>query len=101
VQANVDVLIQPWPEADLELFQKLLGDPGMMAHLDGPETPEQILRRHQRYLHLPEDDTDHMFRIVRGPDGEPCFEHDLPQARFYTHRGVPGRVSARAFHDSQ
>lgn len=69
-QANADVLIQPWSEADLELLQKLLGDPEMMVHLGGPESSEQILRRHQRYLHLPEDGTDHMFRIVRGREGE-------------------------------
>jgi RimJ/RimL family protein N-acetyltransferase len=70
VKANVDLLLQPWSEADLELLQKLLGDPEMTAHLGGPESDEQILRRHQRYLHLPEDGTDHMFRIVWGPDGE-------------------------------
>ena len=67
---NVDVLIQPWAESDLELLQKLLGDPEMMAHLGGPESPEQILRRHLRYLHKPEDGTDHMFKIVWVPDGE-------------------------------
>lgn len=69
-KANIDVLIQPWSESDLELLQKLLCDPEMTAHLGGPETPEQILRRHQRYLHLPEGGTDHMFRIVHSPDGE-------------------------------
>jgi RimJ/RimL family protein N-acetyltransferase len=36
-----------------------------MRHLGGPESPEQIRQRHQRYLHLPE--TDHMFTIgLRG-----------------------------------
>ena len=64
-----DILLQPWSEADLPLLEKLLGDPAMMTHLGGPETPEQILRRHQRYLHLPEDGTDHMFRVVWRPDG--------------------------------
>jgi RimJ/RimL family protein N-acetyltransferase len=65
-----DVLIQPWSAEDLPLLEKLLGDPAMMTHLGGPETPEQILRRHQRYLHLPEDGTDHMFKIIWGPTGE-------------------------------
>jgi RimJ/RimL family protein N-acetyltransferase len=68
-KVNADVLILPWSESDLELLQKLLGDPEMMTHLGGPESPEQILRRHERYLHLPEDGTDHMFRIVWSPDG--------------------------------
>ncbi len=60
----VDLLLQPWSEDDLPLLQKLMGDPEVMAHLGGPESPEQIVQRHQRYLHLPE--TDHMFKIVIG-----------------------------------
>jgi len=40
----------------------------MMAHLDGPESQEQISQRHERYLRLPE--TDHMFKIVWGPGAE-------------------------------
>jgi len=63
-----DVLLQPWSEGDLPLLEKLLGDPGMMAHLGGPETPEQIRKRHERYLHLPE--TDHMFKVLWGPNVE-------------------------------
>ena len=65
-----DILLETWSEADLPLLEKLLGDPDMMTHLGGPESPEQVLRRHQRYLHLPEDGTDHMFRIVWGPARE-------------------------------
>jgi len=65
-----EVWLQPWGEDDLPLLEKLLGDPVMTTHLGGPETPEQILRRHQRYLHLPEDGTDQMFKIVWGPNGE-------------------------------
>jgi len=41
-----------------------------MTHLGGPETQEQILRRHQRYLHLSEDGLDHMFVVVWDPTGE-------------------------------
>jgi RimJ/RimL family protein N-acetyltransferase len=65
-----DILLQPWSEEDLPLLEKLLGDPEMMTHLGGPETPEQILRRHQRYVRLPESGTDHMFKILWGPDAE-------------------------------
>ena len=63
-----DVLLQPWSEDDLPLLEKLLGDPGMMTHLGGPESLEQIAQRHQRYLRLPE--TDHMFKVVWGPESE-------------------------------
>lgn len=65
-----DVLIQPWSDEDLPLLQKLLGDPAMMGHLGGPESEEQILRRHQRYTHLPDDGTDHMFKVIWAPTGE-------------------------------
>lgn len=57
----VKVRLEPWSENDLPLLEKLLGDASMMEHLGGPETPEQIRQRHQRYLHLPE--TDHMYAI--------------------------------------
>ena len=63
-----DVRLQPWSEDDLPLLQKLLGDPNMMAHLGGRETPEQIQKRHQRYLNLPEPD--HMFVILWGSNAE-------------------------------
>jgi|SRR5688500_108090 len=64
----VDLLLRPWAEDDLALLEKLLGDPDMMVHLGGPESSEQILKRHQRYLRLPE--TDHMFKIVWGLNSE-------------------------------
>ena len=65
-----DVQLLPWSEGDLPLLEKLLGDPDMMTHLGGPESPEQIRRRHQRYLRLSESDTDHMFKIVWGVNAE-------------------------------
>jgi RimJ/RimL family protein N-acetyltransferase len=63
-----DVVLRPWSEEDLPLLEKLMGDLDMMAHLGGPETPEQIRKRHQRYLQLPE--TDHMFVILWGQKSE-------------------------------
>lgn len=63
-----EVTLRPWLEQDLPLLEKLLGDPEMMEHLGGPETLEQILRRHNRYTQLPQDGIDHMFKIAWGPD---------------------------------
>src|SRR5687767_11582318 len=63
-----DVVLRPWADEDLSLLEKLMSDPDMMAYLGGPETPEQIRKRHQRYLQLPE--TDHMFVILWGPKSE-------------------------------
>jgi RimJ/RimL family protein N-acetyltransferase len=64
----MDVELQPWSDGDLELLQKLLGEPEMTVHLGGPETPEQILKRHQRFLQLDETGPDHMFKIVLGSE---------------------------------
>ena len=44
-----------------------MGDPDMMKHLGGPESEEQIVRRHQCYLRLPETGTASMFKLVWGP----------------------------------
>jgi len=46
------VCIVPWGEGDLELLEKLLGDPSMMEHLGGPESPEKIADRQRRYEEL-------------------------------------------------
>lgn len=61
------VALQPWAEEDLPLLQCLMSDPRVMSHLGGPETPDQILSRHRRYMHLPDDGIDHMFKIVLPP----------------------------------
>lgn len=58
----MQLALRPWSDEDLPLLEKLLGDPAMMEHLGGPESPEQLRQRHQRYLHLPA--TDHMFVIL-------------------------------------
>ena len=60
-----DVRIEPWADGDLPLLERLLGDPAMMDHLGGPETPEKIAQRHERYLAHPGPG---MFRI--DVDGE-------------------------------
>jgi len=66
-----EVQLRPWSNEDLPLMQKLLGDPEIMAHLGGPESPEKIQSRHQRYLLLSEDGIDQMLKIVWGQNAEP------------------------------
>jgi RimJ/RimL family protein N-acetyltransferase len=56
------ITLRPWSDEDLSLLEKLMSDPRVMEHLGGPESHDQILDRHQRYLHLPE--TNHMYVIV-------------------------------------
>ena len=36
-----EVTLRPWAVDDLPLLRRLLGDPAMMEHLGGPETPER------------------------------------------------------------
>lgn len=61
------VTIEPWAEDDLELLRGI-NAPEMMHHLGGPESEEQVLARHRRYIALNDRDTGRMFRIVAGPD---------------------------------
>jgi RimJ/RimL family protein N-acetyltransferase len=58
------VHLRLWAENDLPLLQRLLGDPSMTEHLGGPETMEQIQKRHQRYCQDSISGTDPMFVIV-------------------------------------
>ena len=57
-----NLTLRPWSDEDLPLLETLMSDPAVMEHLGGPDNPEKIRERHERYLHLPE--TDHMFAIV-------------------------------------
>lgn len=66
---SVKVWLEPWSEQDLPLLERLLGDAEMMQHLGGPETMEQIQKRHERYLHLPA--ADHMYAIHIEGEMEP------------------------------
>lgn len=56
--------LRPWSEQDLGLLNRLLGDPRMMTHLGGPETPEQISARHGRYLAMQGQDQGEMLVIL-------------------------------------
>jgi RimJ/RimL family protein N-acetyltransferase len=63
------VRIEPWGEGDLHLLQKLLGDPRMMEHLGGPESPQKIADRQTRYERMTVD-KGRVFKIIMEPEGE-------------------------------
>ncbi|MEU5877145.1 GNAT family N-acetyltransferase [Spirillospora sp. NPDC047279] len=45
----MEIRIEPWSEDDLALLREV-NAPEMKRHLGGPETDEQVLARHRRYL---------------------------------------------------
>ncbi len=103
----VEVGIRPWAEGDLELLQRLMGDPAMMKYLGGPETPQKIRERHARYLRG--GDSACMFVIVAGPQkiaagsigfwektwqGEVVWETGWSVLREFQGQGVATRATA-------
>ncbi|MEU0397613.1 GNAT family N-acetyltransferase [Streptomyces sp. NPDC006208] len=64
------IRIEPWSEDDFDLL-RAANAPELMDHLGGPETEEQLVLRHGRYVYLSADRTGRgrMFRIVWEPDG--------------------------------
>ncbi len=59
--------LRPWSDEDYPLLMRLMGDPAMMEHLGGPESPEKIQERQQRYL-SPDLSQGQMFVILVGPE---------------------------------
>jgi RimJ/RimL family protein N-acetyltransferase len=56
------IQLEPWADEDLGLLQRL-NTHEIWAHLGGPETEEQVLKRHARYLAI-ETGAGGMFTVV-------------------------------------
>jgi RimJ/RimL family protein N-acetyltransferase len=56
------VRLEPWGSGDLPLLERLMGDPRMTEHLGGPESPDKLRERQDRYERVA--DGDRMFKIV-------------------------------------
>ena len=63
------VALRPWAAGDLQLLQRLLGEPEMMRHLGGPESPDALRARHERYL-LADPEKNGLFAVTIGSDAE-------------------------------
>jgi RimJ/RimL family protein N-acetyltransferase len=59
-----------WADADLDLL-RLINSPEMTEHLGGPETEQQLLARHQRYLRGTAESIFWMFVIELGTPAGP------------------------------
>lgn len=68
--ALANITIEPWTDADLPLLRRI-NTPAMKVHVGGPESEEQLLARHARYLDFVPSGTGCMYRIVLLPGGEP------------------------------
>jgi RimJ/RimL family protein N-acetyltransferase len=64
------VHLEPWSEDDLPVLEQTLGDPESMTYLGGPETPEQLVARHAKFVALPGTGAGEMFTIVDDDSGE-------------------------------
>jgi RimJ/RimL family protein N-acetyltransferase len=65
------VEIHPYSEGDLGLLHAI-NAPEMTEYLGGPESDDQILARHKRYLQGAEAGTARMFQILLLPGGHPA-----------------------------
>lgn len=73
--------LRPWAEGDLWLVERFMGDPEMTQYLGGPETPEKLRNRHERYLRMNDFNDGRIYVIVVGSDHTPAgsigyWEHD-------------------------
>lgn len=63
-----DVSIRPYSTGDMWVLERTLGTSSEMEHLNGPESPEQIQRRHQKYLAMSADQhVGCMYTVTVGP----------------------------------
>jgi len=108
------VRLESWGEHDLPLLQALLGDPAMMAHLGGPESPEKIAERQARYEadeRLADSGKSRMFKIVYTTTREgigwvgywqrrwldaPVYEMGWSVLPSFQGRGIAGMATAQA-----
>src|SRR5438445_8837272 len=68
MNGDVDVSVRPYAEGDLWLLERTLGDPSQMVHLNGPESNENIRKRHNRFLAMSADPhAGCQFTILAGP----------------------------------
>ena len=97
--------LERWADGDRELLGRLLGDPAMMEHLGGPESPQKLDERQQRYVHRESG----MFKVLL--DGEAVgsvgfWEREWRDEQVYEigwsvlpefqGRGIAGRATALA-----
>lgn len=69
---TIEVQLRPWRADDLPLMQAIMGDPLMTEHLGGPESPEKLQHRLDRYTRIASAGNDRMYVIVIGAERLPA-----------------------------
>jgi RimJ/RimL family protein N-acetyltransferase len=69
---HIEITLRPWSQDDLLLLMRLRGDPAMNVHLGGPEAPEKIRERQERYYQSSLTGINRMFVIVVGAERIPA-----------------------------
>ncbi|MGE7438779.1 GNAT family N-acetyltransferase [Kitasatospora sp. NPDC001175] len=63
----MDVHLEPWSESALGLLRRI-NTPRMRHYVGGPESEEELLARHRRYLAMPETGRGCMFAVLLGDE---------------------------------
>jgi RimJ/RimL family protein N-acetyltransferase/predicted nucleotidyltransferase len=113
---RIAVRLEPWGADDLELVEKLMGDPVMTEHLGGPESPEKMAERQQRYAKVGDSGKGRMFKIVdeatgeavgsvgyweREWRGEQIYETGWSVLAEFQGRGIAGAATAQAIEQAK
>jgi RimJ/RimL family protein N-acetyltransferase len=103
---GMDVQLKPWPEAALGLL-RLINTPQIRQYVGGPESEEDLLARHRRYLAMPETGSGCMYAVLLGDEmvgsiayfrrewqGEQIYETGWNVLPPYQGRGIAGAAGA-------
>jgi RimJ/RimL family protein N-acetyltransferase len=103
--------LQLWSENDLSLLERLLGDPEMTKHIGGPETHEQLLKRHRRYVGIVEANSNvaRVYKVTKNSEAagwvgywemswqdQPAYEIGWSVLPAYQGQGVAGKATFEA-----
>jgi RimJ/RimL family protein N-acetyltransferase len=64
---RMDLRLEPWSDSALSLLRRI-NTPRMRHHVGGPESEEQLLARHGRYLAMPDTGRGCMFAVLLGDE---------------------------------
>jgi RimJ/RimL family protein N-acetyltransferase len=87
------IRLRRWAAGDLDLLRRFLEDPEMTVHLGGPETDEQIVRRHERYLGMDDPSNGQMFVIETDPGQDGGTARAVGSVGYWEHTGDDGSVA--------